>query len=36
MLPDVQNLIELQQADREILRLKEEIAALLKSIVPIL
>jgi uncharacterized protein len=28
MLPDVQKLIELQQADREILRLKEEIAAL--------
>jgi len=28
MLPDVQSLIELQQADREILRLKEEIAAL--------
>jgi len=28
MLPEVQNLIELQQADREILRLKEEIASL--------
>src|SRR3989454_4801576 len=28
MLPDVQNLLDLQQADREILRLKEEIAAL--------
>jgi hypothetical protein len=27
MLADVQNLMELQQADREILRLKEEIAA---------
>jgi len=28
MLPEVQNLIELQQADREIQRLKEEIASL--------
>jgi predicted nucleic acid-binding Zn-ribbon protein len=28
MLPDVQNLIELKKADREILRLKDEIAAL--------
>jgi predicted nucleic acid-binding Zn-ribbon protein len=27
MLPDVQNLMELQQADREILRLRDEIAA---------
>ena len=32
MLPDVQKLIELQQADREILRLKEEIAALPKRV----
>jgi predicted nucleic acid-binding Zn-ribbon protein len=32
MLPDVQNLIALQQADREILRLKEEIAALPKRV----
>src|SRR5208337_5255555 len=32
MLPDVQNLIELQQADREIQRLKEEIAALPKRV----
>src|SRR6202140_1885674 len=32
MLPDVQNLIALQQADREILRLKEEIAALPKVV----
>lgn len=32
MLPDVQSLIELQQADREILRLKEEIAALPKRV----
>jgi predicted nucleic acid-binding Zn-ribbon protein len=32
MLPDVQNLMELQQADREILRLKEEIAALPKRV----
>ncbi|MBV8051961.1 MAG: hypothetical protein JOZ80_12270 [Acidobacteriaceae bacterium] len=32
MLPDVQNLIELQQVDREILRLKEEIAALPKRV----
>jgi len=35
MLPDVQNLIALQQADREILRLKEEIAALPKRVVAI-
>jgi len=35
MLPDVQNLIELQQADREILRLKEEIAALPKRVAAI-
>jgi hypothetical protein len=32
MLPEVQKLIELQQADREILRLKEEIAALPKKV----
>lgn len=32
MLPDVQSLIELQQADREMLRLKEEIAALPKRV----
>src|SRR5882724_10544368 len=35
MLPDVQNLIELQQADREVLRLKEEIAALPKRVAAI-
>jgi len=35
MLPDVQSLIELQQADREILRLKEEIAALPKRVAAI-
>src|SRR5438094_7760056 len=35
MLPEVQNLIELQQADREILRLKEEIAALPKRVAAI-
>jgi len=35
MLPDVQNLIELQKADREILRLKEEIAALPKRVAAI-
>jgi len=35
MLADVQNLIELQQADREILRLKEEIAALPKRVAAI-
>lgn len=32
MLPDVQNLIDLQQADGEIRRLKEEIAALPKRV----
>src|SRR5271167_2774277 len=32
MLPDVQNLIALQQADREILRLKDEVAALPKRV----
>jgi predicted nucleic acid-binding Zn-ribbon protein len=32
MLPDVQNLIELQKADREIHRLREEIAALPKRV----
>ena len=35
MLPDVQNLIALQQADREILRLKEEVAALPKRVAAI-
>src|SRR5437016_3957564 len=35
MLPEVQNLIELQQADQEILRLKEEIAALPKRVAAI-
>ncbi len=35
MLPDVQNLLDLQQADREILRLKEEIAALPKRVATI-
>ena len=35
MLPDVQNLIELQKADREILRLKEEIASLPKRVAAI-
>jgi uncharacterized protein len=35
MLPDVERLIELQQADREILRLKEEIAALPKRVAAI-
>jgi uncharacterized protein len=35
MLPDVQALIELQEADREILRLKEEIAALPKRVAAI-
>jgi uncharacterized protein len=35
MLPDVQNLIALQQADREILRLKEDIAALPKRMAAI-
>jgi uncharacterized protein len=35
MLPDVQNLIALQQADREILRLREEIAALPKRVAAI-
>lgn len=35
MLPDVQNLIALQQADREILRLKEEIAGLPKRVAAI-
>src|SRR5262249_19356453 len=32
MLPDIQNLIELQGQDREILRLREEIAALPKRV----
>jgi uncharacterized protein len=35
VLPDVQNLIELQKADREILRLKEEIAGLPKRVTAI-
>ncbi|HVO79293.1 MAG TPA: C4-type zinc ribbon domain-containing protein [Terriglobales bacterium] len=35
MLPDIQNLMELQQADREILRLKDEIAALPKRVAAI-
>jgi predicted nucleic acid-binding Zn-ribbon protein len=35
MLPDVQNLIELQKADREILRLRDEIAALPKRVAAI-
>ena len=35
MLPDVQNLIALQLADREILRLREEIAALPKRVAAI-
>ena len=35
MLSDVQNLIELQKADREISRLKEEIAALPKRVAAI-
>jgi predicted nucleic acid-binding Zn-ribbon protein len=35
MLPDVQNLIALQQADREILRLRDEIAALPKRVAAI-
>ena len=35
MVPDIQNLIELQRADREILRLKEEIAALPKRVAAI-
>ena len=32
MIPDVQNLIELQKIDREILRLKDEVAALPKRV----
>ncbi|MGO9123495.1 MAG: zinc ribbon domain-containing protein [Terriglobales bacterium] len=35
MAPDIQNLIELQRADREILRLKDEIAALPKRVAAI-
>src|SRR4029077_7994007 len=35
MLPDVEKLIALQQADREILRLKEEIAALPRRVAAI-
>jgi uncharacterized protein len=35
MLPELQNLLELQKADREILRLNEEIAALPKKVAAI-
>jgi len=35
MLPDLQNLMQLQVADQEILRLKEEVAALPKRVVVI-
>jgi len=35
MIPDVQNLIELQEIDREILRLKDEVAALPKRVAAI-
>ena len=35
MLPDVENLLQLQEADREILRLREEIAALPKRVAAI-
>jgi len=35
MLPDVQHLMELQQADREILRLNQEVAALPKRVAAI-
>jgi uncharacterized protein len=35
MLPDVENLFQLQEADREILRLKEEIAALPRRVAAI-
>jgi predicted nucleic acid-binding Zn-ribbon protein len=35
MLPELQNLLELQQTDREILRLNEEIAALPKRVAAI-
>src|SRR6476646_4931704 len=35
MLPDVQHLMELQQADREILRLNQEVAALPKLVAAI-
>jgi predicted nucleic acid-binding Zn-ribbon protein len=35
MLPELQNLLELQKADREILRLNEEIAALPKRVAAI-
>src|SRR5438093_10835664 len=35
MLPEVQNMIELQQADREILRLTQEIAARPKRVAAI-
>src|SRR6185369_17128858 len=35
MLPDVQHLMELQQEDREILRLNQEVAALPKRVAAI-
>lgn len=35
MLPELQNLLELQKADREILRLNEEVAALPKKVAAI-
>src|SRR5262249_45416441 len=35
MLPELQNLLELQKADKEILRLNEEIAALPKRVATI-
>jgi predicted nucleic acid-binding Zn-ribbon protein len=35
MIPDVQNLVDLQKIDREILRLKDEVAALPKRMVVI-
>src|SRR3982074_418750 len=35
MLPDVQHLMELQQADRELLRLNQEVAALPKRVAAI-
>ncbi|PYX86375.1 MAG: hypothetical protein DMG68_15520, partial [Acidobacteria bacterium] len=35
MLPELQNLLELQKADREILRLNEEVAALPKRVAAI-
>jgi vacuolar-type H+-ATPase subunit D/Vma8 len=35
MLPDIENLLQLQEADREIRRLNEEIAALPKRVAAI-